>query len=97
MIYVYIGRNIVKSINKKRERLGREKTRERERERERDCAYKSFTQVRTRLEKGIEKLGGGVKIINLVIPKPEIPQDIANNYKQVEEQYNKEVIAILYF
>ena len=46
---------------------------------------------------GIKKLGGGVKIINLVIPKPEIPPDIANNYKQVEEQYNKEVIAILYF
>jgi len=49
--------------------------------------------VRTRLEMGIEKLGGGVKIINLVIPKPEIPPDIANNYKQVKVQWTEQLVA----
>ena len=26
---------------------------------------------------------GGIKILNLVIPKPDIPKDIASNYKAV--------------
>ena len=34
--------------------------------------------------KSIERLSNGsVHIINLVIPKPDIPLDIAENYKQV--------------
>ena len=28
-------------------------------------------------------LNGSVKIVNLVVPKPDIPPDIAQNYKQV--------------
>ena len=32
----------------------------------------------------IDRLGkGGLDVLNLVIPKPNIPPDIANNYKQV--------------
>ena len=35
--------------------------------------------------KSIERLSNGsVHIINLVIPKPDIPLDIAENYKQVQ-------------
>ena len=43
----------------------------------------------------IERLGeGGIEILNLVVSKPDIPQDIAFNYKQVSltfspgRQYN---------
>ena len=33
----------------------------------------------------IERLGdGGLEILNLVIAKPNIPPDIAHNYKQVK-------------
>ena len=34
----------------------------------------------------IDRLGkGGLEVLNLVIPKPRIPADIANNYKQVKQ------------
>ena len=32
----------------------------------------------------IDRLGdGGIGILNLAVPKPQIPSDIAQNYKQV--------------
>ena len=40
--------------------------------------------VKTNVEKQIQRLSGGsVDILNLVIPKPDIPRDIAANYKAV--------------
>ena len=40
--------------------------------------------VRRNVEDSIERLGdGGLEILNLVIAKPNIPADIARNYKQV--------------
>jgi len=42
----------------------------------------------------IKRLGdGGVEILNLVIPKPDIPQDIAQNYKQVKVQWTEQLVA----
>ena len=39
--------------------------------------------VRRNVEDSIERLGdGGLEILNLVIAKPNIPSDIARNYKQ---------------
>merc|ERR1719402_341038 len=35
----------------------------------------------------------GVEILNLVIPKPEIPVDIAKNYKQVKVQWTEQLVA----
>ena len=32
-------------------------------------------------------LNNSIKILNLVIPKPDIPDDIAENYKQVQIQF----------
>ena len=41
-------------------------------------------KVTERVQSSIKRLGNdGVKILNLVIPKPEIPRDIASNYKAV--------------
>ena len=31
-------------------------------------------------------LNNSIEILNLVIPKPDIPEDIAENYKQVQSQ-----------
>ena len=40
--------------------------------------------VKERLQMSITRLGNnGIKILNLVVPKPTIPSDIAANYKQV--------------
>ena len=40
--------------------------------------------MKTQLINSIERLGnGGMEILNMVIPKPNIPADIAVNYKQV--------------
>ena len=41
------------------------------------------------VEKNIERLIGSdsITIMNLVIPKPDIPLDIARNYKQVKGHY----------
>ena len=42
----------------------------------------------------IERLGdGGLDILNLVIPKPDIPADIAQNYKQVQYRVQKFHVA----
>lgn len=39
--------------------------------------------VQSGVEKSIKRLGrNGITLLNLVIPKPEIPSDIAANYKQ---------------
>jgi len=44
--------------------------------------------------KSIERLSNGsVHIINLVIPKPDIPLDIAENYKQVKVQWTEQLVA----
>ena len=40
--------------------------------------------VKSKVVEHIETLlNGSVKIVNLVVPKPDIPPDIAQNYKQV--------------
>merc|ERR1711874_68543 len=50
--------------------------------------------VKTDVETQIERLGeNGVEILNLVIPKPDIPQDIAANYKQVKVQWTEQLVA----
>ena len=42
----------------------------------------------------IKRLGeDGIEILNLVIPKPEIPPDIAHNYKQVKVQWTEQLVA----
>ena len=44
--------------------------------------------LRTNLDTSISRLGeGGIEILNLVVPKPEIPNDIAFNYKQVVKYF----------
>ena len=43
-------------------------------------------EVRQKLKESITRLGDdGIQIFNLVVPKPDIPPDIANNYKQVNQ------------
>merc|ERR1719356_2114939 len=43
----------------------------------------------------IKRLGqDGIEILNLVIPKPEIPTDIARNYKQVKVQWTEQLVAV---
>jgi regulator of protease activity HflC (stomatin/prohibitin superfamily) len=50
--------------------------------------------VKNNVEDQIKKLGeGGVTILNLVISKPDIPQDIAQNYKQVKVQWTEQLVA----
>eukprot|EP00092_Neocalanus_flemingeri_P098532 GFUD01125658.1.p1 GENE.GFUD01125658.1~~GFUD01125658.1.p1 ORF type:complete len:329 (-),score=99.80 GFUD01125658.1:57-1043(-) len=50
--------------------------------------------VKKDVEEQIIRLGdGGVEILNLVIPKPDIPQDIALNYKQVKVQWTEQLVA----
>jgi len=42
----------------------------------------------------IKNLGkDGVEIMNLVIPKPDIPQDIENNYNKVKVQWTQQLVA----
>ena len=42
------------------------------------------SHVKRNLLKSIERLGqGGIEVLNLVVSKPEIPNDIAKNYMQV--------------
>merc|ERR1712025_990123 len=46
------------------------------------------------VEKHIAELGeNGVQVLNLVISKPDIPQDIAQNYKQVKVQWTEQLVA----
>ena len=59
--------------------------------------------VKDNVEKNIKRLASdpsekedtanGVEILNLVIPKPEIPVDIAKNYKQVKVQWTEQLVA----
>eukprot|EP00088_Acartia_fossae_P011034 TRINITY_DN15522_c0_g1_i1.p1 TRINITY_DN15522_c0_g1~~TRINITY_DN15522_c0_g1_i1.p1 ORF type:complete len:328 (-),score=110.09 TRINITY_DN15522_c0_g1_i1:369-1352(-) len=50
--------------------------------------------VKNNLISSIQRLGeGGIEILNLVIPKPQIPLDIANNYKQVKVQWTQQLVA----
>ena len=51
-------------------------------------------QVKSRVKTSINRLGDdGIEILNLVIPKPVIPSDIAENYKQVKVQWTKQLVA----
>ena len=34
-----------------------------------------------------------IEVLNLVIPKPDIPVDIAQNYKQVKVQWTEQLVA----
>jgi len=50
--------------------------------------------VKKNVENSIERLGmDGIEILNLVIPKPDIPADIAQNYKQVKVQWTEQLVA----
>ena len=50
--------------------------------------------VLARTRASIKRLGeDGIEILNLVIPKPEIPPDIAHNYKQVKVQWTEQLVA----
>ena len=50
--------------------------------------------VKIDVEKHIAELGeNGVQVLNLVISKPDIPQDIAQNYKQVKVQGTEQLVA----
>ena len=46
------------------------------------------------IKETISKLGeGGIKIHHLTIPKPDIPPDIARNYKEVKVQWTEQLVA----
>ena len=48
--------------------------------------------VKTETERNIKRLSeSSVEILNLVIPKPEIPDDIAANYKRVVHVYSTDI------
>jgi len=50
--------------------------------------------VTNNVKTSISRLGeNGIIIMNLVIPKPEIPDDIAANYKQVKVQWTEQLVA----
>ena len=50
--------------------------------------------VKKNVVTSIERLGdGGLEILNLVIAKPNIPPDIAHNYKQVKVQWTEQLVA----
>ena len=50
--------------------------------------------VKLNVMDSIERLGdGGVELMNLVIPKPDIPSDIAANYKAVKVQWTEQLVA----
>jgi len=50
--------------------------------------------VKENVRTSIRRLGeDGIEILNLVIPKPEIPPDIAHNYKQVKVQWTEQLVA----
>ena len=50
--------------------------------------------VKENVKSSIRRLGeDGIEILNLVIPKPEIALDIAQNYKQVKVQWTEQLVA----
>ena len=51
-------------------------------------------QVLANVRTSISRLGeDGIEILNLVVDKPEIPADIALNYKQVKVQWTEQLVA----
>jgi len=51
-------------------------------------------QVKENVINSIIRLGdNGLEVLNLVVPKPEIPDDIAHNYKQVKVQWTEQLVA----
>merc|ERR1711971_1145524 len=51
--------------------------------------------VKINVEQSITRLGSnGIRILNLVVPKPDIPPDIAANYKAVKVQWTEQLVAI---
>merc|ERR1712130_766217 len=51
-------------------------------------------QVKANVKTSISRLGeDGIEVLNLVVPKPEIPEDIAHNYKQVKVQWTEQLVA----
>merc|ERR1711936_1217739 len=51
-------------------------------------------QVKDNVKTSISRLGdNGIKLFNLVIPKPTIPADISRNYKQVKVQWTEQLVA----
>ena len=51
--------------------------------------------VKRNVEISIKRLGdNGIKLLNLVIPKPDIPRDIAANYKAVKVQWTEQLVAV---
>merc|ERR1711953_1156938 len=51
-------------------------------------------QVLINVRASITRLGeDGIEVLNLVVPKPEIPEDIAHNYKQVKVQWTEQLVA----
>jgi regulator of protease activity HflC (stomatin/prohibitin superfamily) len=51
--------------------------------------------VRRNVEQTIKELGeNGITIYHLTIPKPDIPPDIAANYKEVKVQWTQQLVAI---
>lgn len=53
------------------------------------------SNVKRNVEESINRLGSdGIRILNLVVPKPDIPRDIAANYKAVKVQWTEQLVAI---
>ena len=51
--------------------------------------------VKRDVEQSIIRMGDdGIKLFNLVIPKPTLPADISRNYKQVNVQWREQLVAI---
>jgi regulator of protease activity HflC (stomatin/prohibitin superfamily) len=50
--------------------------------------------VKSNVIKDIERMGeNGIDILNLVIPKPEIPDNLADNYNEVKVQWTEQKVA----
>merc|ERR1712130_245996 len=56
--------------------------------------------VLTKVRENVKRLGKvedddepAIEILNLVIPKPDIPEDIAQNYKKVKVQWTEQLVA----
>ena len=52
------------------------------------------------MRKNVNRLGKvgdddepAIEILNLVVPKPDIPHDIAQNYKKVKVQWTEQLVA----
>ena len=51
-------------------------------------------EVKNNVQSSITRLGNeGIQILNLAVPKPQIPPDIAHNYKQVKVQWTEQLVA----